>query len=243
MRIALLLFCLLQVGCTSGGGARWYAPATWFSSTEGKAVDKADAKVDATQETLLKEAQKSAHRTGVALETAPTSKEVDLARSEISETTTLLDQAVGPLTLSEKEKIIAQVAGLLSENEELRKAIRDEREKDRAATKKLSEKHARAQEYAARAHAQLKEAFVRENALADEARAANAIKWIAIGGGVLAGAAYLYLRFMVGGIPSAVGQAMRTIRTNHPNMAPQVESIFDSLLNRNEQSEIRKHAQ
>lgn len=242
MRVSLLL-CLLLCGCASGGGARWYAPATWFSSTEGKAVDKADAKVDQTQEVLLKEAQKSAHRTEQALTSAPTSKEVDLARSEISETTTLLDQAVGPLTLSEKEKIIAQVSGLLSENEKLREVVRAEREADRTTTKRLSEKHAKAQEFAVRAHAQLKEAFVRENALADEARTERAIKWIAIFGAGLVGIAYFYLKFMVGGIPSALGQALRTIRTNHPNMAPQVESILDGLLNRNEQEQVRKHAQ
>lgn len=66
--LALLAAGLAAAGCVSTGtGAKWYAPATWFSGAPAAAADKASAKQDAAREAAVKAAQRAAHETGEAL--------------------------------------------------------------------------------------------------------------------------------------------------------------------------------
>ena len=88
----------------------------------------------------------------------------------------------------------------------------------------------------------LREAFDRENQLANELRSQRALAWILGAVALLGSAAYLYVRFALGGIPGAVGGALRTLRAQNPTAADALTPLLDGLLNRHEQAAIAKHA-
>lgn len=63
--------------------------------------------------------------------------------------------------------------------------------------------------------------------------------------GVLAAIGYglfLWVRYKFGSIPQAVGKGLAELRSKNPEAASLVTSIFDSNLNRHEQSAIAEHA-
>ena len=119
-----VLFVALLTGCTSttNTGARWYAPATWFSHKPADTVDAANAKEDKARVAVIKSAQKATHETVLALAVAPPSRPVEVATSTNADAVTLLDQAAGPLTAAEAVQLRTTVTGLLSDNVKLREA-------------------------------------------------------------------------------------------------------------------------
>lgn len=250
-KIALWLFahaCLLGAlltltGCATSTGSKWYAPTTWFSHAPADTVDKAEATQDKARSAAVKAAQRATHETAEALAVAPTSRPVEVATESNASAVALLDQAAGPLTAAEVATIRKQVAGLLSENATLRADAERTRTATRADAAKLSDRLAAADAAVLAAGAKLRDAFERENALANELRSQRALAWILGSVAVLGAAAYLYVRFALGGIPGAVGGALRTLRASNPSAADALTPLLDGLLNRHEQAAIAKHAQ
>lgn len=237
------LICTLTfVGCTSTGGARWYAPATWFSGREKKAVERTEEKVNTAREALLRAAQKTAHETQAAITFALPSRPVEVATEAAQQTTAALDQALGSLPTDELAALRARVAGLVSENEALRTEAEQARARERDTLGTLSQQLATTRADFAQAQRDLAAGFARENSLANEARAAHMLKWIGTAVAVLCGLAWLYLRFALGGIPSALGAGLRELRAAHPSIAAVATPILDSYLNRHEQRRIARHA-
>jgi hypothetical protein len=93
------------------------------------------------------------------------------------------------------------------------------------------------------AEKKLRTAFERENALANELRSQRALAWILGGVALLGAAAYVYVRIALGGIPGALGGALRTLRAQNPTAADALTPLLDGLLNRHEQAAVAKHAQ
>lgn len=240
---AILLFMLLSGCATATTGAKWYAPATWFSHAPADTADKAAAKQDAARDAAVKAAQKATHETAEALAVATDSRPVAVATESNASAVALLDQAAGPLTASELAAIRKQVAGLLSENATLRAEAEKARNSARAADAAISTRLAEADAKLAEAGKKLRDAFDRENELANELRSQRALVWVLGAVGLLGCLAYAYVRYAVGGVPAALGVAMRTLRANHPAAADAFTPILDSLLNRHEQAEISRHAQ
>lgn len=54
--------------------------------------------------------------------------------------------------------------------------------------------------------------------------------------------AYAYLKFHLGGIPLAIGKGLAELRAKHPQLAETATQIFDTYLNRHEQTSISRHA-
>ena len=241
-RTGLILSLFLLAGCSTGSGVKWFAPATWFSHAPAGAVDRADAKQDAARTAAVKAAQRATHETAEALAVAPASRPVEVATESNASALALLDQAAGPLTAADLATIRKQVAGLLSDNAKLRADAERARDKTRESDAALSEKLARADAAVLAAGAKLREAFDRENALANQLRGQTALVWILGVVSVLGCAAYVYVRFALGGIPGAVGGALRTLRAKNPDAADALTPILDSLLNRHEQDAIAQHA-
>lgn len=241
--LLLAALCALGAGCASSTGAKWYAPATWFSHAPADTVDKAEASQDKARTAAVKAAQRATHETAEALAAAPASRPVEVATESNASAVALLDQAAGPLTAADLAAIRKQVAGLLSENATLRADAEKARATARAVDAKLSERLAAADAAVLAAGAKLREAFERENQLANELRSQRALAWILGGVAVLGAAAYIYLRFALGGIPGAVGGALRTLRAQNPAAADALTPLLDGLLNRHEQAAIAKHAQ
>ena len=239
MRTAVILSVLLLSGCASNGGARWYAPASWFSHAPASSVDTAAVKVERAEDAVVKGAQKSAHETQVALMTVPDSRSTGVARRSNDTTVALLDQVAGPLSAADIAGIREMVAGLTSENAELRaKAERDwqrSQEDINAASKKLTDANAKL----GAAQDKLRVAFDRENELANQLRAQRAMFWIAAGVGVLGVAGWLYVRLTLGGLPTALGRSLNSLRETAPDVADKLVNALDVELSPAEQTLVR----
>lgn len=243
MRPFALVAVLLLSGCATGTGAKWYAPASWFSHRPADTVDKAAARVDAAAEKAVKAAQRATHETAHALAQAPASRPVAVAVASNDTAMRLLDQVAGPLTTQEVTKLQGLVNRLMSENDEIRLKAEKERIKNESEIAKVSENLGKMQSALSKAQGNLREAFERENALANELRAQRALLWIGGTVAILLGAAFLYVKVVYGGLPSAAGLLMRDLRTKHPDAAKIVEPMFDTYLSRREQRLVSRYAE
>jgi len=242
MRAAVLVPVLLLSGCASGTGAKWYAPATWFSHAPADKVDRAQDKEEVARHAVVKAAQRSAHSTAAALAAAPTSRPVAVASDSAASTIALLDQAAGPMQAEDLARLRATVAGLLSDNAELRAKAEAQRAADARNIGEVSAALAKAEAASEAAASKLRIAFERENALANELRGQRALLWIAGGVALLLAAGWLYARFALGGIPGAVGAGLARLRAADPKAGEIATGIFDQLLNRHEQERIARAA-
>jgi hypothetical protein len=242
--VAMVALVVLFSGCasTTNTGAKWYAPATWFSHRPADTVDAANAKEDRARIAVIKSAQRATHETALALASAPPSRPVEVATSTNADAVVLLDQAAGPLTAAEAAQLRATVAGLLSDNSKLREAAEATRLKEQRSVAEVSAALATAESKSEAAEARLRAAFDRENALANELRGQRALVWIAGGVAVLLAAGWLYAQIALGGIPAAAGRALGQLRATNPAAAEAITPLLDTYLNRHEQARIRKAA-
>lgn len=239
MRILAVIFILLFSGCATGSGWKFYAPATWFSHAPAAKVDNAVAKVEKASDAVVKAAQKSAHETQMALVTVPASRSTDVAIQSNDTTVALLDQVAGPLSAGDLAKIRATIAGLTSENAELRAKAEREREQSIASINDVSNRLKTAVSKADYANAKLRDAFEKENALANELRVQRALFWIAGGVAILLGAAWIYVRLTIGGLPTALGRSLNSLRARDPQAAAILTDTLDVHLSPSEQALIR----
>ena len=90
-------------------------------------------------------------------------------------------------------------------------------------------------------------AFERENELANQLRAQRALFWIAAGVGVLGFAGWMYVRLTLGGLPTALGRSLNSLRATAPDIADRLVQSLDVELSPSEQTLIRlmaaKHKQ
>lgn len=241
--VGIIAAALLLAGCsTQPNGARWYAPATWFSHAPADSADRAQNKEEAARHAAIKAAQKSAHETGFALAAAPASPPVAVASDFNASAVALLDQAAGPLEAGEIERMRRMVSGLLSENAQLKAEAQRDRDREKQSIESLSGTLAKAEQKSEAASAALRAAFDRENALANELRSQRALFWIAVVSAAMLGLGWLYVRIALGGVPVAIGRAMGDLRARHPAIAEQLTPIFDQYLNRHEQAMIARNA-
>ena len=238
----IALWLLLVTGCGTTGGVRWYSPGSWFSHAPAANVDKAHAQESDARDRVIKAAQKSSHETSHALAAAPTSRPVAVARSTNDATVSLLDQAAGPLSASEAATLRATVAGLLSDNAEIRANAEKVRAGQVATEAALSETLARAEAKSADAETRLRAAFDRENALANELRSQRALLWIAGSLAVVLGAAYLYAQFALGGLPGALAMAKRAIERDHPSIAATIAPYYAAALDERHKRAVKSAA-
>jgi regulator of replication initiation timing len=138
-----LLFLLSGCASAAGTNAKWYNPFTLFAGSKATAALKVEAKIDHATTTALRSAQSSAHETKFALNDAPESRNVEVARESNDATVAALDNALGPLPSGDLEALKKQVAGLLSDNAKLRTEAEEERQARRSnlaeATKTIYE--------------------------------------------------------------------------------------------------------
>lgn len=232
----------MMAGCASGTGAKWYAPATWFSHVPADALDRAERKEDNARAAVIKSAQKSSHETAVALAQAPASRPVEVASETNATTVSLLDQAAGPLTAEEVTKIRVTIPRLLSENAEVRVQAEKQRARDLANISEISDALAKAEVKSLAADEKLREAFDRENALANQLRSQRAFLWILGGLAAVLGIGWVYVKIVLGGVPKAIGGALGELRLKNPDAAEILTKTFDTYLNRNEQNLIFKNS-
>lgn len=245
MRWGVLIALLFLSGCVhSGSGVKWWNFQTWTSGSSARAAQKAETLVDTKMEQTLRAAQSAAHEGLFALMLAGASRATDAAKDAAQTATSLLDQALGALPVDELNKLRTRVDGLVSENS----AVREQAEKERAQARQnaaalaLELDKARGQLKAAQAD--LMSAFQRENALANELRndRLKSLFWkIGLGAGVLIfGGLYVYVRYVAGGIPGALGKALAFTQSESPATAEAIRKAIDPYLNRAEQAEIKK---
>lgn len=242
MRAILTFVALvLMSGCASPGGFKLYAPATWFSHATADAVDKTSKKVDAQTDKAVKEAQKAVHETGLSLGSIQSpDRAVEVAKNSNDNAETLLNQSEGPLTAKEAAELKAKISGLLSNNQEIRAKAEVQQKSDNQRIAEVSGRLNELQVALGKANGDLRTAFERENGLANELRAEHAIRWITSGIAIIAILGWFYARFMLGGIPGALGGAIARIRSQNGPAADLLTSHLDSFLNRHEQNIVFK---
>ncbi len=226
--LVAILVLSLMTGCATGTGAKWYAVNTWFSHAPASAVDRADAKVYVAREGAIKAAQQAVHETQYALLSAPASRPVNVATASNDTAVGLLDQVAGPLPLAEATALREQVAGLLSDNAEIRAKAEGQRADQQKVVSTLSAKLETAVRQSETANDRLRVAFDRENALANQLRSQRALLWIAGGVAVLFAAGWVYLRFFLGGMPSAVGSLLAKAKDSHMT-GDDIREHFDTI--------------
>lgn len=245
MKPITVILLLGLTGCTHGGsGVRWWNPATWGSGSAARTTEKAEAQVDVKRDATMKAAQRAVHESVFALMLAGAGKFNDIAKEAAQTASGLLDQALGALPVDELTALRLRVEALGSENEQIRKAAEKDRAEARqnAAALALELENARVRLKAAQAD--LLASFQKENALANELRndRLKSLMWkIGLGSGILiVGGLYLYVRFVAGGIPGALGKMLASAQSRNPALAATLRSELDPYLNRAEQSAIKK---
>lgn len=233
------LWLLLVTGCGTTGGARWYAPATWWSSRPAANVDKAHAQESNARDAVIKAAQKATHETQIALASAPASRPVAVASDSNNSAVALLDQAAGPLDAADLARIRQTIVGLLSDNAALRAAAEKDRAREQGNIAEVSAALSRAEAKSTAAEDKLRTAFDRENALANELRSQRALLWIAGSLAVVLGAAYIYAQFALGGLPGALAAAKRAIERDHPDVAAKIAPYYSAALDNRHKRAIK----
>lgn len=243
--LGAIVLCLALAGCTtlSNTGVHWYNPGTWFSGSAGRTAATVAAKIDTANDKAVTEAQRSAHATQVALSIATTSRPIDAARASNDNTVSLLDQVSGPLTASDLAGIREQVRLLTSDlAEERAKGAASQRE-SQTRIDFISSELSQLREAKKKSDEDLAVAFGKENALANELRNEKWWSWfwrITIGSVlIVALVAYVYLRFTVGGLPTALSGTLATFRKTEPELADKFTSLLDVHTSPAEQSLIR----
>jgi hypothetical protein len=207
-------------GCATTSGARWYAPATWFSHAPVAAVDSAkhavvaaDRIVDVAESAVVHSANVESAKTGIAIAAIPPGRARDLAARFSANTSGLLSQ-VTPLTAVEAADLRQIVADLLSENQQIVLTAEANQRASEIEQSRLSRalSAANAERAALRAALEAKQqtlrnAFDRENALANDLRAQHARFWIALGVAVLLLGFAIYARIALGGVGAALHAA------------------------------------
>lgn len=234
------LALVLLSGCASGG-KKWWSPGTWFSDSEARASDRAAVSVVEAKTDAVKAAHREVAKTGVALVHAAPSRETDLARRFNDNASSLLTQAAGPLTLEESSTDRALVAALRSENESTRQAAEAKQKALEGDLAELSEEVAKAERKLSEAQGDLRQAFARENELANTLRNERMIKWSLAVATVLAAAGWAYVRYVAGGLPSALGRVLASAEGKSPQLASDIRSLLDVETNLSEQRAIRGH--
>ncbi len=241
-RALILIFALLLAGCTTTG-KHWWSPGTWFSSSEAKGADKAVATLNIRQEAVIKAAHVEVAKTAEALDHAPESREIELARKFNDTADALLTQGSGPLPLKEIQELKALVRDLRSENAQVRASAETRQAASEKSIATISSDLATATKKLDEAQADLRTAFDRENALADELRNERMVRWTLVGLTLVCAAGWLYVRYVAGGLPSALGRVLRDAQAKSPALADDLRGLLDANLDRNEQAAVRKHFQ
>lgn len=237
------LICL--AGCVSqpsGTGVRWYNPFTWGSATEAKKAEKLESKSIAARENLIKEAQKTAHETSIALEEIPASNAKETAQESNQRTVTYLDQAAGPLTVDQIESIRQQVKLLLSDNADLRRQGEALRQENRESAARQSRELASLQSKLDAANQALPEALRREAAVANKFRNLMFGFWALVVLAVIGLGVSLYLKVMYGGAWGALGKGLSSIYQAHPSEAQNIELLLSKHLNPSVLKKILSHS-
>lgn len=266
VRIHLALICLaLLPGCVSSKpGAVWWNPTTWASRAAPAAVDRASekrdeaaTKVQAAADVTVHAAHGEVTKALEALQSAPDSRPVQLARRFTGNAESLLNQTA-PLTVGESTELRQLVADLLSENDKVRAAAEKVATFQEEANAKLSADLGRAraeldrrEAALSKSNANLREAYDRENALANQVRnfwfVVGLLAFLWLAGNVLAvGARFVPalapVSTAINGIAAPalafaetrardglakVGHAMASVRAKLPEVAEQLTDIFD----------------
>jgi hypothetical protein len=222
------------------GAAALLALAGCFSAP-GRRVEQRETARDQARGAVLREAQVSAHETVAALAQAPASRPVEVASRSAGEAAALLDHANGGLDAAAVAALRERIAGLLSENEQIRAAAeRDTRRRVAEVAEKSAALQA-AQAALETARQDLEAAYAREHELAQKYRRAQIWGWVKWGAMGLGSASLVVLRLYMGNMPAGLGKALASLDAGLPaSVMRTVRSEVDAHLTPGAQAAVRK---
>ena len=247
-RCTLVLCMFLMLGCSSvpsgdKQGIAWYNPTTWFSGSAGRKAERLDEKDVEARGSALKSVQRAVNETSEALQRAPESRPVSVAKGSNDQARIFLDQLAGPMTVEESKGVAEQVRLLLSDLEQERAEGERLREINDSLASNVSETLSVIAKAKIKNEKDLEKAFERENALANQLRNERWWSWfwkISIGAvAILLFAAWIYVRFTLGWMPTALGRSLSDARKSNPEFARFMEEQLDTHLTPTEQKMIR----
>lgn len=251
-RLAFILCLFFLAGCASTSGVHvWWNPTTWGRDRAATAA-KIEAKQDANEAALVKQAQVENAKTIEALRAAPASRPVEVATRMAENAQALLDKAAGSITVKDLTELRVIVSNLLSENVALRATGEKQQVKAEATAAKLTEENESLKADKAESDKQLAAGYERERKLANTVRnfwfvviglvglfilgnllsiAARFVPALAMAAKVVNGVtaplqAFALHRAEVG--MQKVGHALATARDELPEMADKLTTIFDT---------------
>lgn len=233
------MLCL--AGCSSPrSGSTWWNPSTWFSGREGVAVEQAQVNLEARKEAVvdarndvLIAAQIEVHKTGAALDLAPTDDPaVRVAARTNTNATDLLDKALGAPEAGDLAALRQMVTDLVAQvPAALAEQVAAE-ERARGASTALAQSRedlAKAQHALGAAQDRLANAFARENALANQLRNERLLKYAGAGASILLALAAWYFRSGKVALVKGVGTALADLRSDTAVSAAAVNALDVNL--------------
>ena len=161
---------LMLTGCVAATSAKvWWNPLTW-GKDRAASVERVAAKQDANDTALVKQAQVENAKTIEALKEAPASRPVEVASRTAENAQTLLDRAVGSITVQDLTDLRQTVANLLSENAGLRATGEKQQAKAEATAARLTAENEDLKAQQAESVKKLQAGYERERQLANTVR-------------------------------------------------------------------------
>lgn len=144
MKRASLL--LIVMTAFIGSSCVWVPTGMRIGGTPVEKFEKKGEQREEAKEKLLKEAQRSASQTVSALETPPSDRRDEVAKSLATETKDALNQALGSPEVGDTAKWQKLVQDLLSDNQAIRASAEAARLKDRAEIARIGQELAQREE-------------------------------------------------------------------------------------------------
>ncbi len=251
-KMAMLLLLPFLNGCVTGAGAKWYAPATWFSHHAANVVDDEKKKVESNEQKLTDSQKSVVHSAHVEIFKSmntplPESKGGELLFRFGHNGLRLLD-TIDTISGEEINTSLEVIKGLLSEETKKREMAEKKQSEAETTNESISKKYTEcasdlslSRKALSKAQDELRNSFERENQLANEARSFHAKLYILGLVAFLLLCAWVYCRCVLGGYAPAIGRVLALVHTKEPALSDKMTGMFDSVLNRYEQLHVKEH--
>jgi len=232
----IVAIALCFTGCSSTGG---FNPLRSWFGRKAAAEQKAEVKAGVLEDKTVDAAQVEVVKTGIALEAAPPSRPVEVAKRTNDNAEALLNQRK-PLNAATLAEVKTTVAGLLS----VETAKREAAEKAQLATEKQNQTLSQELEQTRADLKELAKARAVEAAnnleLANQLRWANIVKYAGIAASTLLSLAVIAYRLNIGRLQTGAAEVLAKLQASHPEAATTARSALDAILHTGEQRGVAK---
>lgn len=230
----LLVIVMLLSGCASRPSGGFLG---WMFGRKAAAVAKTEVKVSTLEDTLVDNAQVEVVKTGLALQAAPPSRPVEVAKRTNANAAALLNQRK-PLNAATLAEITELTQGLLSEETAKREAAEAGQRQVEGRNGELSQE-LEAMRGKLKALGPERDAEAANNlAMANKLRWSNIVAYSGMALSTLLGIAAFAYKANLGNFRGATAELLGTLRKKDPASAEVATTVFDAALSKGEQNKV-----